>query len=118
MPAIAETPVRLTVRGQAINYELHQVPARSIQLADEIRGGGAFIRAKAAEMKVSGFPGEVSYVEINGVKYAVDGNNRLNTAWHANLETVPARQVTLPFRGYLNEDSVIQAHIEAISGRR
>jgi hypothetical protein len=108
----------LTIRGQAINYELQQVPARDILLADEIRGGPTFIRAKAAEMQASGFPGEVKYVEINGAKYAVDGNNRLNTAWHAGLETVPARQVTLPFASYVDENDVLQWHINAMYGGR
>jgi hypothetical protein len=118
VPPTAEVQVPLTIRGQAINYELQQVPARGILLADEIRGGPSFIRAKAAEMQASGFPGEVKYVEIGGAKYAVDGNNRLNAAWHAGLETVPARQVTLPFRGYLNEDYVIQGHVDAMYGGR
>lgn len=56
-----------------------------------------------SSIRADGIQEPLSYVESGEGKYIVDGNNRFRAAQELGMDTVPARRVTLPFRGYSSE---------------
>lgn len=70
------------------------------------------------EIRANGIKDPVKYVEINNVKYIVDGNHRVFAAKALNMKTVPAMKVSLPYKGFNTIDDVVWENILYVSLRR
>ena len=57
-------------------------------------------RALKEDISKNGIQESISYVKYNGKNYIVDGHHRFKAARLLGIENVPAKEVSLPFRGY------------------
>ena len=68
-----------------------------------------------ADVKANGIRDPLKYVTIGGEKYVVQGSNRLRAAVlpDINISKVSAIEVTLPFRGYVTPQDVLDDNVAA-----
>ncbi|TKC12040.1 hypothetical protein FA048_00020 [Pedobacter polaris] len=60
-----------------------------------------------ANIKQNGINDPLSYVENNGKKFVVDGNNRLKAARELGMKSVPVNEVKLPYGSYRNFNDLV-----------
>jgi RHS repeat-associated protein len=56
-----------------------------------------------------GIQNPIEFIEYEGRKYVVDGNHRLASAYKSKTFNVPAKQTTLPTRGFKSVEELVDA---------
>ena len=54
----------------------------------------------ADDIKMNGIQEPVKYIEVNGIKYIVDGHHRVRVAKEIGLTEIPVEEVSFPYQGY------------------
>ncbi|MBA9073220.1 RHS repeat-associated protein [Flavobacterium gossypii] len=110
--ALIEAPSKLfkAIRGifkSGTAKEVTKLGTYELELTHSLtKSKSAFAKLKA-DIKLNGMKEPIKYVIHNGKRFVVDGHHRLRAAKELGIQSVPVKQVQLPYAGYKSADDLI-----------